>query len=264
MRENMSKADYENLYNHLIIRKKMDLRETMELFDTSESTARRMFIRLEKDGRALRTSGGIMLFVGSAMDYSFDAVARAQYQEKTAIGEAACSLVQDGDVIYCDAGTTLLCFCEALANRSKKKPLNISVFTNSLANLEALSDLMTVILVGGMYRPHRKDFCGFIAETSLSRLHFTKCFLGADGSLVPKYFSTTDFDTARLNEIVIHNSEKTIVLADSFKFEKTSLVSYAPFNLVHTVVTDSGISVAAKNALIKSNIDVVLKSELNK
>lgn len=257
----MSKAEYEKLLNQLIIHKKMDLREAMDLIDTSESTVRRMFIKLEKDGKALRTHGGIMLFAGPAIDYSFDAVAHAQYQEKTEIGEAACALVQDGDVIYCDAGTTLLCFCEALANRLKQESIKISVFTNSLANLEALSELITVVLIGGTYRPYRKDFCGFIAETSLSRLHFTKCFLGADGSLVPQYFSTTDFDTARLNEIVIQNSEKTIVLTDSSKFEKTSLVSYAPFNLVHTVVTDSGISDATKNALIKSNIEVVLKSE---
>lgn len=256
----MSKEDYENLYNHLIVRKKLVLKEAMDLIDTSESTARRMFIKLEKDGKALRTHGGIMLFIGPAMDYSFDTVAHAQYQEKTAIGEAASTLVQDGDVIYCDAGTTLLCFCAALANRLRQEPLKISVFTNSLANLEALSDLITVGLIGGTYRPNRKDFCGFIAETSLSRMHFTKCFLGADGSLLPKYFSTTDFDTARLNEIVIQNSEKTIVLTDSLKFEKTSLISYAPFDVVHTVVTDYGISEAAKNALIKSNVEVVLKS----
>jgi len=256
----MSKTEYEKLYNQLIIRKKMDLKEAMDLIDTSESTARRMFIKLEKDGKALRTHGGIMLFVGPATDYSFDAVAHAQYQEKTEIGEAACTLVEDGDVIYCDAGTTLLCFCTALAGRLKQESLQISVFTNSLANLEVLSDLIPVVLIGGTYRPHRKDFCGFIAETSLSRLHFTKCFLGADGSLMPQYFSTTDFDTARLNEIVIQNSEKTIVLTDSSKFEKNSLISYAPFNLVNTVVTDSGISETAKSIFSKKNIEVVLKS----
>ena len=115
-------------------------------------------------------------------------------------------------------------------------------YTNSLANLELLSPHMQVNLVGGEYRANRKDFCGYLTEQALTGVFFTKSFVGADGCVGGTTFTTTDFETARMNQIAMRNSDRTIMLVDSSKFHNASHVSYAPADSLHTIITDNGVS----------------------
>ena len=100
------------------------------------------------------------------------------------------------------------------------------IFTNSLVNLNLLKR-HDVTLIGGKFRDLRKDFHGYTAEEALKSLHFNKCFLGADAYSAQNGFTTTDFSTARLNELVLERSEEKYVLMDSSKFFLSSIVSYS-------------------------------------
>lgn len=229
------------LLEHLKAKKRLSLSEAIELLDVSESTVRRLFIRLENAGFAIRSYGGIQL-VGNhtIMDYSYDQVEGQSVEQKRLIGERAALLVENGDVMYLDSGTTIAHFCAALAKRIEKKELEtVTVFTNSLVNLEILIRHVPVSLIGGEYRANRKDFCGYLAEESVKSLHFTKCFLGADGYNIDNGFTATDFQTARLNELAMRNSDKRLVLMDSSKFSIMSVVSYSRNRTVNTLITDA-------------------------
>lgn len=247
----------QELLARLSLVQKLSLSEAMELLEISESTARRMFTRLEQDGKAIRTHGGIQSINHAKAAYSFEYGARTNIEKKTAIGKAACDCLEDGDVIFCDSGTTMQCFCAELVQWLQKKPLDIIVYTNSLANLEMLSPYLPVKLVGGEYRVNRKDFCGYMAEQALTGLYFTKSFVGADGCAQGKQFTTTDFETMRMNEIAMRNSEKTFMLVDSSKFNRTSHVAYAPVQKLHTIITDDGISAETLYQLKQNNVRVV-------
>jgi len=232
----------QELMTRLSIVQKVTLAEAMELLHISESTARRMFAKLEKDGFVIRTHGGIQMVNNAMTLYSFEYGARTNMEKKTAIAMEAVKLLEDGDVVFCDSGTTIQCMCAQLIYRLQKDKLNVMLYTNSLANLELLSPHMKVNLVGGEYRANRKDFCGFLAEQALNGVFFTKCFVGADGCVNGTTFTTTDFETARMNQIAMRNSEQTYMLVDSSKFSNASHVSYAPADSLHTIVTDSGAS----------------------
>lgn len=247
----------QELLARLALVQKLSLSEAMELLEISESTARRMFTRLEQDGKVIRTHGGIQSINHAMAAYSFEYGARTNIEKKTAIGKAACDCLEDGDVIFCDSGTTIQCFCAELVQLLQKKPLDIMVYTNSLANLEMLSPYLPVKLVGGEYRVNRKDFCGYMTEQALKGLYFTKSFMGADGCAQGKQFTTTDFETLRVNEIAMRNSEKTFILVDSSKFGRTSHVAYAPVQKLHTIITDDGISAETLYQLKQSNVRVV-------
>ena len=132
-------------------------------------------------------------------------------------------------------------FCAALVKRLQQERLDIRVYTNSLANLELLAPYLPVHLVGGEYRANRKDFCGYMAEQALSGLYFTKSFVGADGCVRAEKFTTTEFDTMRMNEIALRNSDKTFMLVDASKFGLSSHVAYASVKDIHTVITDNRI-----------------------
>lgn len=237
----MKQAKEQLLRSRLSVINKLTLAEAMELLDSSESTVRRMFSRLEKEGFAIRVHGGIQRLTNGLGDYSFEHVAQTNLDKKTAIAREACHLLKDGDIIFCDSGTTIRCFCVEMIEYIRQNDLRVKVYTNSLANLELLSPHMQVWLIGGQYRANRKDFCGYLSEKSLGGLIFNKCFVGADGCMGGKHFTTTDFDTASMNEVAISNSRCTIMLTDSSKFSTASHVSYVSADKLHFIVTDDGV-----------------------
>lgn len=245
------------LMARLSIVRNLTLADAMDLLSVSESTARRMFAQLERSGAAIRTHGGIRCIEQTPTAYSFEFGAKMNIKKKSAIGAAACDLLNDGDVIFCDSGTTIQCFCAELVNRLRRDKLNIKVYTNSLANVELLSPYLTVHLTGGTYRSNRKDFCGYIAEQTLQSVYFTKSFVGADGCVDANMFTTTDFDTMRVNEIAIRNSRETYMLVDSTKFSHSTHIAYAPIQKIHTVITDDGISEETLAKLKNSSTKIV-------
>jgi len=246
----------QELLSRLAVVQKLTLWEAMELLHISESTARRMFAKLEREGHAIRTHGGIQA-TGSVMTrYSFEHGVRTNMEQKTAIARQAVRFLEDGDVVFCDSGTTMQCFCTALIDRLQKDTLQIRVYTNSLANLELLAPHVQVHLVGGAYRTNRKDFCGYLTEQALSGLYFTKSFVGADGCIGTR-FTTTDFDTAKMNQIAMQNSDQTFMLVDSSKFGNASHVAYAHAELLHTIVTDTGLRAEVREQLQKGGARLV-------
>lgn len=253
----MKKDRLQPLLARLSIVRTLSLAEAMELLDVSESTARRMFAQLEHSGAAIRTHGGIRCVEQAPTAYSFEFGAKMNIGKKAAIAAAACDVLEDGDVIFCDSGTTIQCFCAELVHRLRRDKLNIKVYTNSLANLELLSAYIPVHLVGGEYRTNRKDFCGFLAEQALKGVYFTKSFVGADGCVDGKMFTTTDFETMRMNEIAMSNSRETYMLVDSSKFSASSHVAYAPIERIHTIITDDGLSDSLLRKLKESNANVI-------
>lgn len=256
----MNKMDREKLVlEQLQAKKRIEISEMSEFLGVSESTVRRLFNGLEQSGKAIRVHGGLSLAAGGGDEYSFKALIHRRRQEKLAIGKLAYSTVRDRDVLYLDGGTTTLAFCLVLVSEDEGggAPRNIQIFTNSLANLEVLSPRFTVNLIGGIYRPYRKDFAGYSAEIVLRGLHFDKCFLGTDGVTVPNDFTTTDFDTARLNQIVSMNSNATYVLCDSSKFGRKSLIAYADASKVHAILTDTGVSPQVAEAFSARGVQVV-------
>lgn len=261
MGKEMKKNYEKELMDQLRRKGKLDLAQVREKLQISESTARRLFAKMQQEGKIIRVHGGIQLPGKNPQDYSFEKLVKNKLREKEQIAVAACDLLEEGDVIFCDTGTTVMCFCMELLHRMDRHAMGIQVYTNSLANFEILADKVPVTLIGGNYRGHRKDFAGYLAETALEKVHFTKCFLGTDGCDGNKFFTTTDFDTARLDEIAIRNSGQTIILCTSDKLSARSRVGFAEFGTVDRVITDPDLEQEKSELLRKAGIVVVTAGE---
>ncbi|NLD88447.1 MAG: DeoR/GlpR transcriptional regulator [Clostridiales bacterium] len=226
------------LIEYLSEHKRISLSEAINLLDVSESTVRRVFVRLEEKGKGVRDYGGIKL-AGDAQEYCFDSYGEKKTAEKKAVAAIAVRLVESSDIIYLDSGTTLAIFAQSLAEQIKEGGCEgVTIFTNSIVNLERLHEVAKVNLIGGEYRSNRRDLCGYLAEEAIKRLHFSKCFLGTDGFSPTAGFTATDFSTARLNELVLQSSQKSFILLDSGKFHTRSVVSYSKGSMVSAVVTE--------------------------
>lgn len=237
----------------------ISLHEAMKKLSLSESTARRLFMRMEKKGLAIRGHGVISLPNGMYNYYNYAMAKGIHIEEKRKIAEKAVKMIHDGDSIFLDSGTTVFLFSLALNEALKQgKIRNIKVFTNSFMILDNINQNVNVNLVGGEYRPHRKDFCGYITEKTIKEFHYTKCIMGADGYSEEHGFTTTDFDTARICEVAISRSDAVIILMDSNKFDNTAAITYSDGSNISAVVVDNGIKEADKKRLLNKGLAVIV------
>ena len=107
------------------------------------------------------------------------------------------------------------------------------------------------------FRPHRQDFCGYLTDEVIKRLHFSKCFVGADGFSVKGGLTASDFDTARINQLVVAASDRRILLADTSKAGKASVIHYAPIESVDTLVTNKWLTAEVKAEILRANINII-------
>ncbi len=253
----VSKSNDEILLNQLMILKKMTVQEAVDLLKVSKSTVRRLFIDLEKRGLVVRAYGGVQLI--SSAGYSFDMQRKKYSEEKARIGKAACGFVNEDDVIFIDAGTTSMNFAFQLSRAIAAGTVAVhAIFTNSIAVLDVFGDIASVNLIGGEYRLQRKDFYGYLSEMVISRLHFTKCFLGTDGIINQSGFAAKDFSTAAMNTALMKSSSQSIVLTDHSKFLLNSYVAWAGFGEIDTVITDVNLDEEYKEKLKNEGCELVL------
>lgn len=242
MKTKKSEARSSRLLEMLQLNRRLDVRTVSETLGISEATVRRLFARLDGEGKVIRTHGGVRLAPHLGTDYSYYLSATHRSREKALIGRAAAELVTAGDRLYLDSGTTVLKLAEALALRLQAGQVaDVVVLTNSLVLVEALARWCKVILVGGEVRTERRDLCGPISEETLQLFHASRAFLGADAIHLASGFMTTDERTAMLNRIVLRTAGSSYVLADSEKFNRDSFMSYAPLTGVDRVLTDPSI-----------------------
>jgi DeoR family transcriptional regulator, fructose operon transcriptional repressor len=230
------------LLEMLQLNKQLDVKTVVESFDISEATVRRMFNHLDKEGKVIRTHGGVRLAPHLSTDYSYFLSASHRSREKTLIGRAAAEIITSRDRIFLDSGTTVLKLAEALSLRLQSGQVkNIVVLTTSLVLVEALSRWCKVILVGGETRLERRDVCGPLSEENLRGFRFSRAFFGADAIHIQTGFMTTDEHAAKMDEIARKNSSHSYVLADSEKFNRDSFVRYATLGEIELVLTDPSI-----------------------
>ena len=234
----------------------VSLKDAMIKLSVSEATARRIFARMEEKGFGIRSHGKISLPDSSYNFYRFEASKELYVKEKKQIVQEAVNLVNSGDVLFLDSGTTVCLFSMALAEAIRQKRLeNIKVFTNSYMIINILNDLAEVCLTGGTYRPNRKDFCGYMAEKAMKDYHFDKCFLGTDGFSVNSGFTTTDFESAKICETAIERSTNAIILMDFHKYNKSAPISFSKGDNVSLVVSDERLDSEARTQFLRLGIN---------
>jgi len=199
----------------------------------SEATIRR-------DLKALADANQIQLVYGGAAqartsDYSFHAKARRNYEAKKIIGRLAADLVGDEEQIFIDSGTT--CF-EMAPLLKRKRGLTIIVNSARLVMELPASPGITILTLGGLYRPHRMDTVGPLAIASLDQLRGYVAFIGADGLSMDFGLTASDMESASLYRLAVRNARRTCLLVDHSKFQTPSLFKIVDWEAISRVITD--------------------------
>lgn len=229
--------------------------ELSRRFGVSEVTIRKD-LNLLKDRKLLvRTRGGAILQDAGMNDNDMSIRFKrlAHYREKQAIGRAAVNLIEEGDTIIIDSGTTAL---QVAANLHKFR--NLTVLTNALNVAQEILSYkrFNVILLGGSIRNTSESVVGALAEANLKMFYCDKLFLGVDSFSVENGISTPSVEEANINQIMISRSRKVIAVFDSSKVNKRALAFITSLDNIHSVVTDDGLDKSVRSQLKAMNIDL--------
>ncbi len=229
--------------------------ELARRFDTSEVTIRKDLEILHAHGLVHRTHGGALPSRETALaDPTLREKERLHRKEKQRIAQAAAAMVNEGQVVVLDSGTTTTAIARAL-----RRFHNLTVVTNSVNIAAELAGTeLDVILTGGTLRKNSFSLVGPIAEDTLRRLNADILFLGVDGFDVHYGLSTPNLLEAKVNRVMVDISRTVVAVCDSSKFGRRSLSLIGPPGVVHRVITDRSSPKSEIKKLQKAGIEVTV------
>jgi DeoR family fructose operon transcriptional repressor len=236
--------------------RKATVAELCEQFRVSSATIRNDLRDLEKGDLLLRTHGGAMVRskTGQELDSSQKRV--QNLEAKRRIAQAALELIEDGDRIILDTGTTTLELARLLAQRR-----DLTVVTNDLAIALLLEefDSVSVVFIGGVLR--RRFHCtvsyGNAWKETLSGLTLDKAFMGVNSLSLEKGATTPDIGQAETKKLMLDIAVKVFLLCDSSKFGRSSFARFATLDQIDAVVTEA-VSPADRRRLEELGIELVV------
>jgi DeoR/GlpR family transcriptional regulator of sugar metabolism len=203
----------------------------------SQSTVRRDVEQLEAKGLVTRTHGGV-IWTGDrnapARPYAFDQRMAYQLDAKRQIARAAKSLVQPGETVLIDGGTTTFYLAEELQG------LPLQIVTNSLpiANLFVDDENVELILTGGLMYPRYGVLLGSMAEHAISAIHAKTLFFSVAGVHDGMLYNQ-NLLLVQAEQRMMQQAQQIVLLVDASKFGPQALTQLCPLSEIDMVVSDS-------------------------
>ncbi|HQU47028.1 MAG: DeoR family transcriptional regulator [Planctomycetia bacterium 21-64-5] len=229
------------------------LPDLADALKVSESTVRRDLEQLEDVGAAKRTHGGVFYTGTSPKLPHFDERQPAQWDKKRAIAVRAGELIDNGDTVLLDGGTTTYEVARLLVGRP------LQVVTNSLpvANLFAASANTDLVLLGGYVYPRTGVSLGPYANEMLERLNVRKTVLSVSGINDRGCFNN-NLLLVETERAMMQAAEEVIVVADSTKFGHQSLAHLCGLEEINHFVVDSEISEDWRSKLLAAGTNLLV------
>jgi DeoR family transcriptional regulator of aga operon len=225
-------------------------------FNTSLVTIRGDLNALAETGQIVRTHGGALAH-RDGEEVPIEIKQSLRHAEKVRIATAAAAMIQEGDTILLDSGSTT----GEIAKQIRTLKLHaINVITNALNVAVTLAQAphVRLVMLGGVLRPNSYSLSGPQAEAALSGLQADRLFLGVD-SLDPEIgLMTPHLLEAQLNAQMIRAARQVVAVADSSKLLRRSLSVIAKVEQIHTLITDQGANPDSVAALRARGVDVML------
>jgi len=219
----------------------------------SESTVRRDLDALERTGAARRTHGGVFYTGGPPQPPYAGTMEPAEWEKKQAIGAKAAELIENGDTLLLDGGSTTYELARVLVGRS------LQVVTNSLpvANLFAANAFADLVLTGGSVYPRTGVMLGPLANAMLAGVNARKALLSVAG-ITERGFYNNNALLVGTELAMIRAADEAIVLADSTKFGHQGLVHLCELSAVDRVVVDSEVDPEWSDRMAAAGVELIV------
>ena len=225
-------------------------------FATSTVTIRADLSTLERAGVLVRSHGGALLRREDD-DQPLAVKKTLHHAEKVRIAKRAVALIQDGETVIIDSGTTTAELAEQIRESSLQ---SINVITNALnvAMILANAPMVRLIMPGGILRRESNSLSGHIGEAALAELRADRVFLGADAIDPSIGVMTPHLPEAQLNLKMIEIARQVIAVADASKLQRHNISVIAQVEQLDMLITDSSAPTEVVEELRRRGVEVLL------
>lgn len=214
-------------------------------------------VTIRQDLKILEQNGVLKRFHGGAMVHSDDDIMKRlsfNHDIKFHIAKEAAKLVNNGETVIIESGST-----NALLARELAKKSDMTIITNSTFISRFVRNMnIKVIVLGGDYQHESEVTVGPLTRICLNEFHVDKVFIGVDGFSPKVGFTCLNLMRAEVTRAMVERAEKTIILTDSTKFDMLGVAGSLKPNEVDMVITDSSITEEHTNVLKSFGIEVLV------
>lgn len=221
----------------------------------SEMTIRRDLEKMENSADVRRTRGGAVVAERTVFEFAYQERQRAQLKQKQSIARVALEMIEPGQRIILDTGTTTLHLAALLKERE-----NLTVITPSLAVASELqySNGVEVVLLGGLLHRGSPDLTGPLTEHCLDLFSADWAFQGAEAVGDDGSVYNVDLQLAQVDRKMRSKASRSCLLVDSSKFGRTALVRNGTIADFDVVITDRSIPAGFRR--LASKAGTILKT----
>ncbi|MCM3189337.1 myo-inositol utilization transcriptional regulator IolR [Bacillus subtilis] len=211
----------------------VSLDELCQVFNVSKNTVRRDINKLTEKGAIEKVYGGVTSIEKTAL-VPFENRTIQHQDEKTKIAHYASRFIEDHDLVFIDSGTTTKSILDTLDPAK-----NVTILTNSLDIINAASALKNInlIIIGNNYKRKTRSFVGMDDPAMLDKYNINKAFMSATGTTLTHGLTNSDLLEYEIKKRISEKAKEVYLLADHSKFGKSTLLTYAPFDRLHCIVT---------------------------
>ena len=231
------------------------VRELSTAFRVSEATIRQDLERLEQDGYVLREHGGAYLKTVQQQVGAMSLQHVENMDKKRKIGAAAAALVRTGETIILDAGSTTTEIAHRLVTREA-----LTVITNALNIAIILGAIpgYAVHMPGGQFKAPTLSLSGDKSVEYFRNIFASKVFLATAGVSLGAGLTYPSFADLQLKEAMIKAAAHVYLVADSTKINRTSFTRLSNLDVIHSFITDDGISDSDAKEFERRGIELIV------
>lgn len=219
------------------------IRSFAEILGVSEMTIRRDV--LGSSGR-LTVLGGTVVGGAGGMPYDLDDEAHTHVAAKAAAGRHAATLIEAGDTIFVDCGSTM---ARLAALVPANQGITVVTYALNVANAASRVAGVQLVLVGGQYHPASAAFSGADGLKVIESARFNKAFISAGGIHETLGVSCSNFYEVPAKHVALRNAATAYVVADKSKYGQVKPAHFAGLADFAGFINEDGLSREAELAL---------------
>lgn len=231
------RRDY--IYRYVHERNIVPINELAQELDVSHMTVRRDIQLLEAEGKVVSVSGGVRLNDAVKQELAYSEKASIHHNSKVAIGLAAAELVEDGQVIYLDAGTTTFEVARGIARKA-----NLTVVTNDFTIAHYLMQYpqLTLFHTGGLVDVRNRSCVGQAAAALLASLNLDLAFISSSSWDLERGMSTPTENKVMVKQALLKVARRRVLVSDSSKYGKYGMFRICPLQALTDIISDGGLA----------------------
>jgi DeoR/GlpR family transcriptional regulator of sugar metabolism len=247
----------QKIVEHINQKGRVKVEELSGFFNVTGMTIRRDLLALENQGLLYRAHGGAIKRERRSIWQMSSLQTRLcqNEEEKERIALCVAQMIQDGESIMIDGGSTTTKVARRLTGKR-----NLLIVTNALTIGELLLELedSKVILTGGELFKETNALMGNATEAAISSYRADKSIIGVSGLVPGEGCFSAIPQEAEIKNRMLQNSQKRIVVADSSKVGTRAFYFFCDFTKIDVLVTDRNIKKNDLAMLKKTGIDVIV------